>query len=101
MKKIWEIIGGTLSKYNLAESALSLAIIWRFHKHISDMFWNKILNYVKATKFQNNTIFVESNSSSWSQEIQLSRNDIIDMLKRDFPEKLTFGIKIITKQDDL
>lgn len=100
MKKLSDIIWKALSKYNLTESAFSLAVIWRFHKHLVDLFWNKALIYAEAKKFQNNTIFVECNSSSWSQEIQLSRQELLNALKKDFPDKMEFGLKIISKQDN-
>ena len=69
MKKIWEILWKSLSKYNLTSSAFSLIVIYRFRKHLVDIFWEKILKIVNIKKYQNDTIYVKCNSAAWAQQI--------------------------------
>lgn len=94
MQKIWEILGKSMAKHNLTASAFSLTVIYRMRNHISDIFWEKALSKVDVEKCQDLNIYIKCNSAAWAQQIQLSRHDLLEMIKKDFPEKSYFNLKI-------
>ncbi len=94
MQKIWNILWKSLSKYNLTDSAFALTVIYRARKHMVDFFWDNVLKNADAEKFQNSILYVKCNSAVWAQQIQLSSQDLLELIKNDFPDKSFFNIKV-------
>lgn len=94
MQKIRDILWKSLAKYDLTASAFSLTVIYRMRNHLVNMFWYQILKNVNVEKYQNQIVFIKCFSAAWAQEIQLVKQDLIDLIKQDFPEKSCFNIKI-------
>ena len=94
MQKIWNILWASLTKYNLTASAFALTVIYRVRKHMVDIYWEMVLKNADAEKMKDSIIYIKCKSAVWAQEIQLSSNDLLDLIKKDFPEKTFFNIKI-------
>ena len=53
----------------------------------------KIANKTKANNINNGTLFVEVSNSTWRQELQFQKKDIIEKLNKEIKEKIVREIK--------
>ena len=87
MQKLSSLVGSALTKYNLNSNAFALVVLWRMRKHVTDTFWPKYLEHISMDKFERNTVFINCNSSVMAQEIYFEKNNLIEHINKDFPDK--------------
>ena len=89
MKHIAKSLKESLKKAGLYQGVKSIKILELWPKVVGE----KIANNTEANDIKNGTLFVEVSNSTWRQELQFQKKDIIKKLNKEIKEKIVREIK--------
>ena len=89
MKHIAKSLKESLKKAGLYEGVKSIKILELWSKVVGE----KIANKTEASDIKNGTLFVKVSNSTWRQELQFQKKDIIEKLNKEIKEKIVREIK--------
>ena len=89
MKHIAKSLKESLKKAGLYQGVKSIKIQELWPKVVGE----KIANKTEANYINNGTLFVEVFNSTWRQELQFQKKDIIEKLNKEIKEKIVREIK--------
>ena len=89
MKHIAKSLKESLKKAGLYQGVKSIKILELWPKVVGE----KIANKTEANYINNGTLFVEVFNSTWRQELQFQKKDIIEKLNKEIKEKIVREIK--------
>ena len=89
MKHIAKLLKESLKKAGLYQGVKSIKILEQWPKVVGE----KIANKTEANYINNGTLFVEVSNSTWRQELQFQKKDIIEKLNKEIKEKIVREIK--------
>ena len=89
MKHIAKSLKDSLKKAGLYQGVKSFKVLEIWPKVVGERIANKTeVNYIN-----NGTLFVEVSNSTWRQELQFQKRDIIEKLNKEVKENLVREIK--------
>ena len=89
MKHIAKSLKDSLKKAGLYQGVKSVKVLEIWPKVVGERIANKTeVNYIN-----NGTLFVEVSNSTWRQELQFQKRDIIEKLNKEVKENLVREIK--------
>ena len=89
MKHIAKLINKTLKKAGLYQGIKNIKVLELWPKVVGE----KIANKTEANHINNGILFVEVSNSTWRQELQFQKKDIIKKLNKEVKEKIVREIK--------
>ena len=89
MKHIAKSLKESLKKAGLYQGVKNIKILELGPKVVGE----KIANKTEANYINNGTLFIEVSNSTWRQELQFQKKDIIEKLNKEIKEKIVREIK--------
>ena len=90
MKSIENIINEFVDENEIGDEYIFSQISNVWNKHFSDT----VKNNIQLVKFENNVLYMYSNSAAWKKEIQLRSNEIINKFNLNFETNIIQKINI-------
>ena len=97
-KQLKELLPKAVNKQGLASQFNAIEILNVYKAACENYFDKEALLYLRPRSYKNNTLYIETENSAWSQQLHMKRSQIIKFINDKLGKEAVNNITLTLKQ---